>query len=118
MLLKALKSKIHRATVTDSQLEYPGSIGIDSDLLKAAGISPYEAVFIVNVNNGQRFETYAVPEEAGSGRISILGAAARLAQPKDIIIIMTFGFMEEAQLDNYKPVVVIPDQNNKILEVR
>ena len=92
MLLKLLKGKIHRATVTDAHIEYPGSIGIDSKLLEAANIMPYEAVLVVDVTNGARVETYVVPEAAGSGKIVILGAAARLMDPKDTVIIMNFAF--------------------------
>ena len=91
MLVKVLKSKLHRGRVTETRLHYPGSIEIDSDLMQAAGICPYECVLVADLNNGNRFETYVVPGEAGSGKIVILGAAAQLAAPKDIVIIMAFG---------------------------
>ena len=114
MLLKVLKSKIHRATVTSSKLHYPGSIAIDSALLEAAGILPYEAVLLCDLNNGNRLETYVVAAEAGSGEISILGAAAQLIEPKDLIIIISFAFCTPEEAKNIKPKVVVPDENNKI----
>ncbi|MGE4285682.1 MAG: aspartate 1-decarboxylase [Phycisphaerae bacterium] len=118
MFVKALKAKIHRATVTDSELEYPGSIGIDNDLLEASGIRPYEAVLLANVNNGERVETYVVPEEAGSGYIRVLGAAAHKFTKGDIIIIINFAFFNEQEFAAHKPTVVIPDAANRIVEVR
>lgn len=117
MFVKALKAKIHRATVTSSNLEYPGSIAIDTDLLEAAGIRPYEEVLLANVNNGERLETYVVPAEAGSGTIGILGAAARRFQPKDIVIIINYGYFTPDELAAHKPTVVIPDGDNKIKEI-
>ena len=87
MFIKLLKSKLHRATVTHAKLHYPGSIEIDSELMRAADIAPYEAVVIADLNNGNRLETYAVPAQADSGKVVILGAAARLIKPKNIIII-------------------------------
>lgn len=117
MFVKALKAKIHRATVTGSQLEYPGSIAVDTDLLEAAGIKVYEEVLLANVNNGERVETYVVPAPAGSGKVEILGAAARRFQPKDIIIIINFGYFTPEELELHKPTVVIPDGDNKIKEV-
>ncbi len=83
MLIKRLKGKLHRATVTSAKIDYPGSIAIDSALLEAAGIMLYESVLIADLNNSNRLETYVVPAEAGSGKIEILGAAARLIKPKD-----------------------------------
>ena len=117
MLVKALKAKIHRATVTEAHIDYPGSIGIDTDLLEAAGIKPYESVLVVDTNNGSRLETYVVPEEAGSGKIVILGAAARLIDPKDIVIIMNFAWFSPEELAVFKPNVVVPDENNRIAKV-
>lgn len=115
MLIKMLKGKIHRATVTETKIDYPGSIGIDSNLLDAVGILPYEAVLIADVTNGSRCETYVVPAEPGSGKIEVLGAAAHLINKGDIIIIINFGLYtpEEAKL-NKKPPVVTPDENNQI----
>lgn len=117
MLLEGLKAKIHRATVTDSHIEYPGSIGIDKDLLDAAGLLNYEKVLVVDVDNGNRLETYVVPEEAGSGKIVILGAAARKIHPGDLIIIMAFGQMSPEELASHKPTVVVPDEKNAIKEI-
>ena len=99
MFVKILKSKLHRATVTETKLHYPGSVAIDSALMEAVGILPYEAVLIADLNNGNRVETYAIPEEANSGKIVILGAAAKLVKTKDIIIILAFGYYspEEAK---------------------
>jgi len=114
MLLKILKGKLHHATVTQTRLDYPGSIGIDSALLEAAGILPYELVLVANLNNGKRFETYVVPAEAGSGKIEILGAAANLASPQDIVIILCFALMEPTEAEGFKPKVVVLDKNNKI----
>ena len=93
MLVKILKSKLHRATVTETKLHYSGSMAIDSTLMAAAGILPYESVLIADLNNGSRLETYVVPAEANSGKVVIMGAAAQLIKPKDIIIIMSFGFL-------------------------
>ena len=114
MFVKVLKSKLHRATVTDAKLHYPGSIAIDSKLMEAAGILPYESVLVADLNNGSRLETYAVPAEADSGKVVILGAAARLVKPKDTIIILSFGFFTPEEAKDFKPKVVVLDENNKI----
>lgn len=113
MLVKALKAKIHRAKVTDCRIDYPGSIGIDENLLKAAGIQKYEEVLIADISNGSRLETYVIPEEPGSGKITILGAAARIINPDDLIIVMNFGYYSPEELQNHKPAVIIPDDNNQ-----
>ncbi len=115
MQVKLLKSKLHRGRVTETKLHYPGSVAIDQALMDAAGIVPYEAVLIANLNNGSRLETYAVPAEAGSGKIVILGAAAKLAEPGDIVIIMSFGFVEAEEAAAHKPKVVVLDENNNIV---
>ncbi len=117
MYIKALKAKIHRARVTGSELEYPGSIAIDKNLLDAAGIRHYEAVLLANANNGERVETYAVPAEPGSGTVRVLGAAARKFEPGDIIIIISFGYYKPDEFEDHKPIVVIPDQNNQVKEI-
>ena len=109
------KSKIHRATVTDADLDYEGSVTIDQDLMRAADILPYEHVHIWNVTNGSRLSTYALAGEAGSGVICINGAAARHAQPGDKVIIATFAEMEEAEARIWKPVVVRVDGQNRML---
>ena len=114
MFVKILKSKLHRATVTDTKLHYPGSIAIDSALMEAAGILPYESVLVADLNNGSRLETYVVPAEAGSGQVVILGAAAQLIQTKDVVIILSFGFFTPEEAKEFKPKVVFLDENNKI----
>ena len=115
MFLEALKSKIHRAQVTEANLNYVGSITIDEDLLEAANIQVHEKVFIVNNNNGARFETYAIKGERGSGVICLNGAASRMVQVDDIIIIMTFAWMKPDELKHHEPIVVYVDEKNKIL---
>jgi aspartate 1-decarboxylase len=114
MFVKILKSKLHRARVTKAKLHYPGSIAIDSELMEAAGILPYESVLIADLNNGNRLETYAVPAEAGSSQIVVLGAAAQLVKPKDIVIILSFGFITPEEATVFKPKIVILDENNNI----
>lgn len=118
MLIKVLKSKIHRATVTDAIVDYPGSIGIDSVLMEAAGIIPYELVLVADVTNGARLETYVVPEQAGSGRVAILGAAAKLMKKGDLVIIMGFAYLEPAEARHTRPGVVVVDAKNKIKEAQ
>jgi aspartate 1-decarboxylase len=112
MFVKILKSKLHRARVTETKLHYPGSIAIDSELMEAAGILPYESVLIADLNNGNRLETYVVP--GGSGQIIVLGAAANLIKPKDIVIILSFGFFTPEEAKEFKPKVVVLDENNNI----
>jgi len=113
-----LKSKIHRARVTDCNIDYEGSISIDSLLLKAADILEYERVEILNVNNGARFTTYAIEAEPGSGRICLNGAAARLASKGDIVIILTYTEVPEEQARHFKPRLVYVDQDNCIRSTR
>ncbi len=117
MLIEALKGKIHRATVVQAELDYVGSITIDTDLMEAAGILEYEKVQIVDVNNGQRFETYTIAGEAGSGMICLNGAAARCVQKNDKIIIMCYAQMEPEELKNHPPKVVFVDDDNHIERV-
>ena len=114
MFVKILKSKIHRATVTDAKLHYPGSIAIDPALMEAAGIYKYESVVIADLNNGNRLETYVVPAEPSSGQVIILGAAAQLIQPKDLVIIMSFGFFSPEEAGEFKPKVIVLGENNII----
>jgi aspartate 1-decarboxylase len=116
MLIKVLKSKLHRAHVTEARLRYPGSIEIDENLMWAAGIVPYEAVTIADLNNGNRLETYAVPGEPGSGRVVILGAAARLVRPKDVIIIFSFAYCTPEEAAELEPKIVVLDESNRIVE--
>lgn len=112
-----MKSKIHRATVTDANLNYVGSITIDTDLLDAADIRPYEQVAVVNINNGERFETYAIEGAPGSGDMCLNGAAARLAQPGDLIIVITYAQYDESELDGFEPTVVHVDESNRAVRV-
>jgi aspartate 1-decarboxylase len=113
MQLTLLKGKIHRATVTQCDLHYEGSISVDSALMERAGILPHEQVDVLNINNGNRFTTYAIPAPAGSGMIGINGAAARLAQKDDLVIIIAYARMEEAEAKSWQPRVVLVDSANK-----
>ena len=117
MRLNMLKGKIHRATVKQAALDYVGSITIDVDLLEASGIIEYEKVQIVDVNNGARFETYAIAGERGSGMICLNGAAARCVQPNDKIIIMCYCDLDEEEAKAHKPKVVFVDDENKISRI-
>lgn len=112
---RMLKSKIHRATVTDANLNYEGSITIDADLLALADIRPFEQVFVVNINNGERFETYAMEGPAGQGDMCLNGAAARLAEPGDLVIVMSYAEYPDAQLDGFEPIVVHVDEYNRVV---
>lgn len=114
MFIKMLKGKLHRATVTDAKLHYVGSIYIDSVLMEAAGILPNESVLIADLTNGSRLETYAVPAEANSGKIIVLGAAAKLVKTGDLIIIFSFAYCTLDEAKELEPRVVILDENNKI----
>lgn len=117
MYVKFLKSKLHRIKVTDSQIDYPGSVGIDEDMLKAADIQPYETVMIADIDNGNRLETYAVPAPAGSGDCVILGAAAHLVNKGDTIIIFSFEYLTKQEAAGHKPIVVTFNEGNKIKEI-
>lgn len=113
-----LKSKIHRATVTDADLHYVGSITIDPVLLEAADIMEHEKVAVVNVNNGARFETYTIAGERGAGEMKVNGAAARLAHRGDVIIVISYGSYDHAELAEYKPVVVhVAKDTNEIVSI-
>ncbi len=114
MYLTMLKSKLHRAVVSDSELHYEGSIGIDRDLMDAANMLPNEKVDILNINNGQRFSTYIIEAPRGSGDIVINGAAARLVQKGDRVIICAFMQMEEADARAYEPLLVQVNEHNEI----
>lgn len=115
MVIEVLKSKIHRAKVTQAELNYVGSITIDEDLLDAANIIANEKVQIVNNNNGARFETYVIKGERGSGIICLNGATARLAQVGDIVIIMSYAHMDLTEAKNYNPLLIFPDDHNRLL---
>ena len=118
MFLNLFKSKIHRATVTEANLNYMGSITIDEELMEKAHILPNERVQVVDNNNGARLETYVIPGPKGSGVICLNGAAARCAQPGDTVIIMAYAWMDEAEARKHKPTVVMVDEKNHAVEVR
>ena len=115
MFVKLLKSKMHRARVTAARLDYPGSIEIDSELMDACNLMPYEEVLIADLDNGNRLETYVVPAEPGSKSIVVLGAAARLINPDDRIIIINYGYYSPEEMKKHKPKVIVLDENNNII---
>ena len=115
MQIEILKSKIHRVKITQAELHYVGSITIDEDLMKAANLLPNEKVQIVNVNNGERLETYVIKGEAGSGQVCLNGPAARKAQVGDIIIIISYCHMDYDEAKSFQPTLVFPDDNNKLI---
>ncbi|MFN0012922.1 MAG: aspartate 1-decarboxylase [Saprospiraceae bacterium] len=115
MLIQVFKSKIHRVRVTQADLNYIGSITIDEDLLDAANIVEGEKVQIVNNNNGARLETYAIRGERGSGVVCLNGAAARLVQVGDVVIIISYGLMTPDEARTFRPVAVFPDENNRLV---
>ncbi|PZX58442.1 L-aspartate 1-decarboxylase [Algoriphagus ratkowskyi] len=115
MQIQVLKSKIHRVKITQAELHYVGSITIDEDLMDAANLIENEKVQIVNVNNGERLETYVITGERGSGQICMNGPAARKVQVGDIIIIISYAGMELAEAKNFKPVLIFPDEQNKLI---
>lgn len=117
MLLTMLKAKLHRATVTEADLDYVGSISIDAALLEASGILPNEQVDVLDITNGARLTTYAIPAPAGSGMIGINGAAARLVQKGDLVIIVAYAQMDETHARAHKPKVLQLDARNRILAV-
>ncbi|MBN2269171.1 MAG: aspartate 1-decarboxylase [Sedimentisphaerales bacterium] len=116
MLVKMLKSKLHGATVTDAKVHYTGSILIDEKLMHEAWIASYETVLVADVTNGNRLETYALPAPAGSGQIVMLGAAAKLIQPKDEVIIFSFCYCDADEVKEAKPRIIIVDENNGVKE--
>jgi aspartate 1-decarboxylase len=113
-----LAAKIHSCTITDANLQYMGSISIDELLLTATGIVPYEQVQVVNVNNGERFVTYAIAAAPGSGSIELNGAAARLGVKGDKLIIMTYAQFDDVEAQNHHPVVAIVDRDNQITKIK
>ena len=116
MFREFLESKIHRATVTDANLNYVGSITIDEELMNAAKMREWQKVEILDVNNGERFQTYIIKGEAGSGVICLNGAAARKVRKGDKVIIVTYAILSEAEVETHKPHIVIVDDNNKIIK--
>lgn len=118
MIRHFCKSKIHRATVTGADLHYVGSITLSTDLMRAADLMPYEKVQVVDIDNGARLETYVIPSPHGeSGDVCLNGAAARLINTGDLVIIMSYCMLDEKELEEFKPRVVFVDQNNRILQV-
>lgn len=115
-MIEVMKSKIHRAKVTEAELNYVGSITIDEDLMDAANLIANEKVQIVNNNNGARFETYVIKGERGTGTICLNGAAARLVQVGDIVIIISYAWMDQDEAKSHQPALVFPDENNKIIQ--
>jgi aspartate 1-decarboxylase len=113
-----LRAKLHRATVTEADLHYEGSCGIDSLLLERANMQPFERIELYNINNGERFSTYIIPATAGSGTISLNGAAARRAQVGDLLIICTYAPMTELDAKNHSPTVLLLDERNAVQEIR
>ncbi len=116
MIIEILKSKLHRVRVTQSELNYVGSITIDEDLMDAAHLIANEKVQVVNNNNGARFETYVIKGERGTGTICLNGSCARLAQIGDIVIIVSYGSLPIEEAKKYQPILVFPDENNKLLK--
>jgi aspartate 1-decarboxylase len=113
-----LKSKIHRAVVTEADLDYEGSLKIDEDLMKAAGMIPYERVEVYNLTNGERFATYLIKGDRGSGVVSVNGAAAHKARPGDLVIITTYVQLDEDEIEFFMPRVVLVDGKNRVTAVR
>ena len=111
------RAKLHGATVNRTELDYEGSIGIDGNLLEAAGMHPYEQVQVLNKANGERFETYIIPAEPGSGEMCLNGPAARLAVPGDTIMVIAYSIVPESDVDGWRPRVVVLGSENEVLEV-
>lgn len=118
MRVQLLKSKIHKARITEAVLNYEGSLGVDLDLLEAAGMYPYEKLLIVNATNGERLETYAIPAERGSKTFCLNGAAARRGEPGDEITIMSFASIETADVPTHQPRVIVLNAQNEIVKQR
>ena len=114
MMRYMLKSKIHRATITDANLNYEGSLTVDRELMDEVDLKPSERVFVYNINNGERFETYVIEGQPGSGAIGLNGAAARKGLVGDLIIIVSYALFADQELDNYEPKMVVLDQLNKV----
>ena len=117
MIIKALKSKIHRATVTKADLDYVGSISIDAALMKESNLLPFEHVHVLNITNGNRLETYVIEAPANSGMICINGAAAHLVSPKDLVIIVSYCEIEHSKLPSFNPSIIHVDEENKIVDI-
>ncbi|MAS23013.1 MAG: aspartate 1-decarboxylase [Euryarchaeota archaeon] len=117
MMRFVMRSKIHRATVTDADVDYVGSISIDSELMQAAGIEEWEKVHVLDVTNGSRLETYAIKAPAGSGKICINGAAAHLVHPGDLVILLTFEGIPNDQIEAYSPTIVHVNSRNEVVDI-
>lgn len=115
MTIEVLKSKIHRATISEANLHYIGSIGIDEDLMDAANLIEFEKVQVLNINNGERLETYVIKGERGTGMITLNGAAARKAVAGDLVIIVAFAQMTPEEAREFKPAIVFPDSGNRLV---
>ena len=115
-LIRVLKSKIHRATVTEANLDYTGSITIDQDLMDAAGLIEYEQVLVADITNGSRLETYVIAGKRGTGEVCMNGAAAHLVKPKDLIIIMSFQFTDVEEATRHSPTIIKVDDQNQLVE--
>lgn len=116
MFIEVVKSKIHRVKITQAELHYVGSITIDEDIMEASNIIENEKVQIVNINNGERLETYVIKGERGSGHVCLNGPAARKAQVGDIIIIISYASMDIEEAKDHKPTIIFPDKNNKVID--
>ncbi|MCS7245609.1 MAG: aspartate 1-decarboxylase [candidate division WOR-3 bacterium] len=116
-MIKILKAKLQNLTILDKSIHYEGSIGIDKKFLEISGILPYEEVLVVNVNNGQRFETYVIEEEYGSSLVVLRGAAARLGEIGDKIIVMAFRYIKEEEYKLYKPKIIVFKEKNEIANI-
>ena len=117
MLVNMFKSKVHRATITQADLHYKGSLTLDPDLMEAADMLEFEEIAVLNINNGQRFHTYLIKGERGKGECCLNGAAARLGQPGDLVIILTYAQMDREEARDWKPTIVHVDEDNHITEV-
>ncbi len=117
MQRQMLRAKLHKATITEADLNYEGSLTIDKDLLDAVGMIPFERVKVYNINNGERFDTYAIEGKAGSGVIGLNGAAARKGMVGDLVIIVTFGFYQDDELEGFHPNIALLDEKNTIKEM-
>ncbi len=113
-----LKSKIHRARITGSELHYEGSLSLDETLMEAANLLPFEKIEVYNVSNGNRFSTYVIPAPSGSGEVRLNGAAARMGMPTDIIIIASYTLVKDEDINTFKPYLVYVDEKNRIIDVK
>ena len=118
MLRAFLRSKIHRATVTHVDIDYEGSLSLDEDIMKAAGMAPFERVDVWNVSNGERFSTYLLRDEPGSRQVGVYGAAGRKVRVGDLVIIAAYGYMDEAEMQRFAPRIALMDPGNQIASVK